>query len=215
MTRRPSDEILMAYASGNLAQGPALVVAAHLSLCPASAERVHQFEAAGGVMLEQGSVAELAPDALEKVLARLDASSPSQVLPPVRHLADMPDGLVLPSPLPQYDIGKWKFLAPGVQWSSIGKGGARRNRPMLLRSKPGMVLPEHTHNGVEYTLVLKGSLHDAQGDYFPGDLIVADASLEHEPAAGPGEECVCLAAVDGRLQLKSLLGRLVQPLLGF
>lgn len=112
-------------------------------------------------------------------------------------------------------MGKWKFLAPGVQWSSIGRGGAPRNRPMLLRAKPGMVLPEHTHRGVEYTLVLKGTLHDALGDYYPGDLVVADASLEHEPKAGPDEECICLAVVDGRLQLKSVLGRLVQPLLGF
>lgn len=215
MPHRPSDEILMAYASGSLAQGPALVVAAHLSLCAESAERVRQFEAAGGVVLEDAPVKELASDVLERVLARLDASSPSQVPPPVQHLADMPDGLVLPSPLQQYDIGKWKFLAPGVQWSSIGKGGARRNRPMLLRAKPGMVLPEHTHKGVEYTLVLKGTLHDALGDYYPGDLVVADASLEHEPKAGPDEECICLAVVDGRLQLKSVLGRLVQPLLGF
>ncbi|QND54901.1 transcriptional regulator (plasmid) [Phyllobacterium sp. 628] len=215
MTHRPSDDVLMAYASGNLAQGPALVVAAHLTLCAESAQRVRQFEIMGGVALETAPVVDLAPDALESILGRLDASSAAQVLPRGNHLADMPGGLVLPSPLEQYDIGKWKFLAPGVQWSSIGKGGARRNRPMLLRSKPGMVLPEHTHAGVEYTLVLKGTLHDSMGDYYPGDLIVADASLEHEPAAGPDEECVCLAAVDGRLQLKSLLGRLVQPLLGF
>lgn len=93
--------------------------------------------------------------------------------------------------------------------------GPVRNRPMLIRAKPGMVLPEHTHTGNEYTLVLKGSLHDAADEYHVGDLIVADASLAHEPAAGSGEECICLAVVDGRLRMKSLVGRLVQPLLGF
>lgn len=215
MTHRPSDDILMAYAAGNLAQGPALVVSAHLSLCSESAQRVHQFEAAGGITLDDAPVAELMSDALEKVLAQLDGESVRQIPPRGRHLADMPGGLILPAPLQEYDIGKWRFLAPGVQWSSIGKGGTPRNRPMLLRSKPGMVLPEHTHQGVEYTLVLKGSLHDAIGDYYPGDFIMADASLEHEPSAGPDEECICLAAVDGRLQMKSRLGRLIQPLLGF
>ncbi|MCE3590100.1 cupin domain-containing protein, partial [Escherichia coli] len=113
--------------------------------------------------LEDVPVAEMAADALEQVLARLDTPSSLPVTPQVRNLAAMPDGLVLPSPLKQYDMGKWKFLAPGVQWSSIGRGGAPRNRPMLLRAKPGMVLPEHTHRGVEYTLVLKGTLHDALG----------------------------------------------------
>jgi putative transcriptional regulator len=215
MTHRPSDDVLMSYAAGTLRQGPALVVAAHLALCPGSSERVRQFEAFGGITLEQASVAEVSIGALEKTLARLDSQAPAQVLPRGNWLADLPEGMSLPSPLEHYDIGKWKFLSPGVQWSSIGKGGPARSRPMLLRAKPGMVLPEHTHSGTEYSLVLKGTLRDATGDYHVGDLIVVDASLEHQPAAGPDEECICLAVVDGRLRMKNLLGRIVQPLLGF
>lgn len=111
MTHRPSDEILMAYAAGSLAQGPALVVAAHLSLCPDSADRVRQFEAVGGMALEDVPVAEMAADALEQVLARLDTPSSLPVTPQVRHLAALPDGLVLPSPLEQYDMGSCSRLA--------------------------------------------------------------------------------------------------------
>ena len=212
---RPSDDVLIAYAAGTLAQGPALVVAAHLALCAESATRVRQFEAMGGVALEHAPTVALAADSLERALTRLDEQAPAQVLRSGRRLADLPTGMSLPAPLDYYDVGKWKFLSPGVQWSSIGKGGPARSRPMLLRSKPGMVLPEHTHVGTEYTLVLKGSLHDAAGDYHVGDLIIADGSVEHEPTAGPDEECICLAVVDGRLRMKSLIGRLVQPLLGF
>jgi putative transcriptional regulator len=215
MTYRPSDDVLMAYAAGTLPQGPALVVAAHLALCPDSAERLRQFEAFGGAVLEQAPVAEVSDDALEKTLARLDSYGPVQVLPRGNWLADLPEGMTLPAPLEHYNIGGWKFLSPGVQWVSIGKGGPARSRPMLLRAKPGIVLPEHTHSGTEYTLVLKGTLRDATGDYHVGDLIVADASLEHQPAAGPDDECICLVVVDGRLRMKSLLGRMVQPLLGF
>ena len=215
MNNRPTDEILMAYAAGTLKQGPALVVAAHLSLCPESRLRVRQFETIGGMVLEDIPPAGISADMLEKTLARLDDQPVTPAIAAGRWLADMPEGMVLPSPLEHYDIGKWRFLAPGVQWSSIGKGGPARTRPMLLRSKPGMVLPEHTHAGTEYTLVLKGSLHDAMGDYQVGDLIIADASLEHQPTAGPDEDCICLAVVDGRLLMKSLVGRIVQPLLGF
>lgn len=215
MNNRPSDEILMAFAAGTLPQGPALVVSVHLTLCPESQARVRRFEAIGGMMLEDVPAVDMSADALEKVLGRLDAPSGKPVIEKGKWLADMPDGMVLPEPLEHYDIGKWKFLAPGVHWSSIGKGGPARTRPMLLRSKPGMVLPEHTHAGTEYTLVLKGSLHDELGDYTVGDLIIADASLEHEPRAGLDEECICLAVVDGRLRMKSLIGRIVQPILGF
>ncbi|MGH6859871.1 MAG: ChrR family anti-sigma-E factor [Phyllobacterium sp.] len=215
INNRPSDDVLIAYAAGTLAQGPALVVAAHLSLCPESAARARRFEDIGGVALEQAPTAELDVDALEKMLSRLGNLPADQPSPQGRRLADLPSGMHLPPPLAHYDIGKWKFLSPGVQWSSIGKGGPASLRPMLLRSKPGMVLPEHTHVGTEYTLVLKGTLHDAMGDYKVGDLIIADASIEHEPVAGPDEDCICLAVVDGRLRLKSLIGRLVQPLLGF
>ncbi|EJN00552.1 ChrR family anti-sigma-E factor [Phyllobacterium sp. YR531] len=215
MNNRPSDEILMAFASGTLSQGPAVVVAAHLALCSESRARVRQYEAVGGFMLDDSPTVTMSADSLEKVLGRLDISSAAPVRDKGKWLAEMPDGLTLPDPLQHYDIGKWKFLAPGVQWSSVGKGGPSRSRPMLLRSKPGMVLPEHTHAGTEYTLVLKGSLHDELGDYGVGDLIIADASLEHEPRAGPDEECICLAVVDGRLRMKSLIGRIVQPLMGF
>ncbi|SDP86412.1 anti-ECFsigma factor, ChrR [Phyllobacterium sp. YR620] len=215
MSHRPSDDLLMAYAAGTLAPGPALVVAAHLTMCPESAERVRAFEIFGGIALEDASESALSPDALEKTLARIDSGPRAMVVERGKWLAELPEGMRLPQPLEHYDIGKWRFLAPGVRWSSIGRGGSARNRPMLLRSKPGMVLPEHSHAGTEYTLILKGSLHDADGDYHVGDLIVADASLEHEPAAGPDEECICLAVVDGRLRMKSLVGRLVQPLMGF
>ena len=197
------------------AQGPALVVAAHLVLCPESAERARKFESLSGVLLEHAPKAELSTDALEQTLALIDSQPAAETPPRGNWLADLPSDMALPSLLRHYDIGKWRFLAPGVQWSSIGTGGPARARPMLLRSRPGMVLPEHTHAGTEYTLVLKGSLHDAMGDYRVGDLIVADASVEHEPVAGPDDECICLAAVDGRLRMKSLIGRIVQPLLGF
>lgn len=215
VNNRPSDDVLMAYVAGTLAEGPALVVAAHLALCTESAKRARQFEALSGALLENVPTADLRHDALEQTLARLESPSAAEALPRGIWLADLPSDMTLPSPLQHYDVGQWRFLAPGVRWSSIGTGGPARRRPMLLRSKPGMVLPEHTHAGTEYTLVLKGSLHDAMGDYRVGDLIVADASIEHEPVAGPDEECICLAAVDGRLRMKSLIGRIVQPLLGF
>ena len=40
-----TDELLLAYAAGNLAESWSLAVASHLSLCPACREREAQFAA--------------------------------------------------------------------------------------------------------------------------------------------------------------------------
>ena len=47
-----------------------------------------------------------------------------------------------------------------------------------------------------------------------GDCIEADEEIEHQPVVDSPVDCICLAAFDGRLRLKSFLGRLVQPLFG-
>jgi putative transcriptional regulator len=62
--------------------------------------------------------------------------------------------------------------------------------------------------------VLAGSFYD-QGAWFRrGDVEEADATIEHQPAAGPEEACICLAVTDAPLRFRSLLPRLAQPFLG-
>ena len=45
-------------------------------------------------------------------------------------------------------------------------------------------------------------------------LVEADAETEHQPVVDADGECICLAAVEGRLRLGGFLGRLLQPLTG-
>ena len=47
-----------------------------------------------------------------------------------------------------------------------------------------------------------------------GDLEEADETVEHQPVAGAGEDCICLAVTDAPLRFKSRFMRLVQPILG-
>ena len=42
----------------------------------------------------------------------------------------------------------------------------------------------------------------------------ADEDLTHQPIAGEGEDCICLAVTDAPLRFKSWIVRLVQPVLG-
>ncbi|WP_292452931.1 hypothetical protein [Methylibium sp.] len=60
-------------AAGSLAPGPAVVIAAHAERCPRCLARLYELEAIGGVLLEELEPAVLAPDALTRTLAHIDA----------------------------------------------------------------------------------------------------------------------------------------------
>ena len=83
----------------------------------------------------------------------------------------------------------------------------------LLRIPKGQPVPEHTHRGVELTLVLAGSFSDEVSTFRRGDVEMADPEILHTPRAGEEENCICLAVTDAPLRFSSRLMRLLQPLL--
>ncbi len=62
--------------------------------------------------------------------------------------------------------------------------------------------------------MLKGSFSDISGRFGPGDFEETDESVDHQPIADPGEDCICLAVTDAPLKFKSRIVRMIQPLLG-
>ena len=46
-----------------------------------------------------------------------------------------------------------------------------------------------------------------------GDVAEADPSVNHQPVADPGEDCICLAVTDAPLRLTGPFGRLLNPFL--
>ena len=93
---------------------------------------------------------------------------------------------------------------------------ARRAREhvWLLRIAPSTALPDHGHHGWEATCVLSGRFTDVSGEYGPGDVAEMNDAEIHQPVAGAGEACICLIAWEGRLRMRGLLARLLQPLIG-
>jgi len=212
------DELLAAYATGDLAEGWSLAVATHLALCPECRARLARFEAAAGDLLEKIEPAAQSMDASwQAIRQRLSDRKPSVPRPAPK--AEPPrGGYVLPAPLRNYVGGD----ADRLNWKSLGRGayqvlvptGDEESSVRLLRIPAGKPVPEHSHGGRELTLVLAGSFSDVTGRYSRGDLQDADESLEHQPVAGEGEDCICLAVTDAPLRFKSRLLRLVQPMLG-
>lgn len=206
---------LLRYAAGTLAAGPAIVVEAHLAACPVCRAHVAEYEALGGALLEQMEPMRLSPTALADVLGRIDAED--TVSPRLRQPAAAPmqiDGTPLPDALRGCEVGRWRWMGPGMRMSRIGVPHDRGAKLILLKIGPGMALPEHGHVGTELTYVVAGSFSDALGRFGPGDLADLDAEVEHQPVVDPDSECICLAAIEGRMRFNSVLGRMLQPLFG-
>lgn len=223
MTQRISHhvpaELLLDYASGSLSEAWSLVVATHLALCPSCRAAFEEIEAVGGELMEIETPSTMAEDAFELLMLKVDkdgeqsdAARPSGT---GRDGGDMPR--VLPEPLRSYLGGdlhslKWKSFGVGVSQIPIATGDGLKAR--LLRVPAGKPVPQHGHRGPELTLVLAGSFSTCQGDFHRGDIEIANEDVEHQPVAGAGEDCICLAVTDAPLRFQSLAARLVQPFLG-
>jgi putative transcriptional regulator len=204
MTHHPSPATLLAHAAGRLPVAHGIVVRTHLALCAACRAEAALGAAIGGTMLEDMPPAALAPDALARVLGRLDA-------PPPAALPSRP----VPTTVEELATGRWWWIGPGMRLMPLIRRGRDDARLDLIKVAPGVRLPSHGHTGSELTCVLRGAFGDETGEYHPGDLAEGDEALDHEPVAlRVGEACVCLIATAGRLRANDWLARLVQPLVG-
>ncbi len=204
IAHHPSSESLLDLAAGRLERGPALVLGAHLQVCAACRAGAERLEAVGGALLETLPPAAMETDALARALARIETSAP---LPTIGAETDLPA-------LAGVALGPSRWLGPGLSMRRIEPAASSRYNTYLLRSAPGRRLPRHGHAGIEYVCVLKGAFCDETGRYGPGDFACGDQGLVHAPRAEPGEDCLCLISTDGRLQMRSLISRALQPLAG-
>ena len=203
---------LMSCAAGSQPEALAAVMAAHIAMCPECAAEVSKLEAIGVALFEGLSPAPVQRSA-PVVRARAGEANHGTTMPEPGPRGDVPAPLVGHIGHRLDDIA-WKRLGPGI-WHyplSLSKGAEGDLR--LLKVAPGKAVPEHGHGGAELTLLLKGSYHDAIGEFQTGDVADLDADVEHQPIAGETEGCICLVASERKARFKSLFARLVQPLTG-
>lgn len=212
----PSDELLLDYSSGALEEGWSLAVATHLALCPVCRRSVREMETIGAALLEGLSPTPMSDAGAQAVFSELSAE---MTVPDTASLSSF-DGPapVLPEPLRHYAGGD----LDRVPWQRLGLGAYQYIMPTgddetivrLLRIPAGKPVPTHSHGGLELTLVVCGAFSDATGHYGRGDFQEADETLEHQPHAAAGEDCICLAVTDAPLRFSSFAARLVQPFIG-
>jgi putative transcriptional regulator len=197
----PTEQTLLAYATGSLPQALAIVTATHLGQCPLCQRALGTLEATGGVLLDDLAPIPLSGDALERLLERAD--EPAPLPPPILH----PE---LPAPLNRVALGRWWPVGIGVRYRPLQTAGAAWGG--LILAQPGRSLPKHGHEGRELTCILSGSFADGSGHYQVGDLSEPITDHDVPPMVTGGEPCLCIIASEG-MRLRGLLGR-VQRLIG-
>lgn len=205
-----SDEILMRYSAGTLPEAFSLLVAAHVSLCDTCRAQVEACDAVGGAVLERDAGTEMSAESLEATLARIESGS---IVVPQELRARCG---VLPSPLQDYVGGS----VDDVRWRGIGMGVKQAILPTskeatarLLYIPAGVAVPDHSHRGLEMTMVLQGAFADEEDRFARGDVEMADQDLTHTPVAEMGADCICLAVTDAPLKFSGLIPKLAQPFL--
>lgn len=205
---RPIDALLAAYAAGSLNAPLHALVGSHLALSPTNRAFVGGLEAMASVSLSAA-----APKPLDLRKSMLNAIMDEADAPGVTVASAPQDDPILPQPLRRLigcrsgDIA-WRFKLPGIREYRIADSEA--GEAVLYWVKAGRRLPQHTHEGDEVTLLLKGGFTDPLGHYRRGDVAIADAELDHTPIADKDEDCICFAVTDAPLQLTGPMMRLLR-----
>lgn len=202
----PDVSMLAAFAFGTLDKGQSFVVAAHVHGCATCKTLVGGYEETAGALLEEQEPSAMSMAAADSMLDMIlhGASAERRTAP-----QGAPD-VDLNTVLTSYRDGPWRWIAPGLHVHVLAAHPGE-TRLFLLKAEPGMRLPDHTHTGDELTLVLDGAFSHEGGRFGPGDLDQADGTVAHQPVVDDHQACICLVAMDGRLRLKGVLGRLLQP----
>lgn len=201
----------MAYSAGTLPEAFNLIVATHLSMCDECRAIADSYDAVGGSVLESQDAVTISDGALKATL-KLISERPKD---PIKTVQTRNAG-IFPLPLQDYvggdvDDVQWRPLGMGVKQAVLKTSKEASAR--LLYIPAGTAMPEHSHKGLEMTLVLQGAFSDEDGRFGRGDVEIADQELHHHPVAEMGEDCICLAATDAPLKFNSLIPRIAQPFL--
>jgi putative transcriptional regulator len=181
---RPIDALLAAYAAGTLSEPFAVLVAAHL-----------QMRAAGRPAGPAIRSHERRP--------RTPAGDQMNIFMPLALRAYVGRHLGVP---------EWRTIWLGLEQCRISAHAGIE--ASFLRCRPGRAIPAHTHQGLEAALVLQGGFRDAGGHYLPGDIAVADGTVDHRPIADRDGTCVIFIVQEAPLQLTGRFGRLIQRMFG-
>ncbi|MDP5151267.1 ChrR family anti-sigma-E factor [Rheinheimera baltica] len=215
----PGMSLLEQFAEGCLSADVALAVAAHIDLCP-HCQQLHNdvtADLASQVLLQPVKADNTDWNSmLSNIVANTDMSQQD------KPQAERPQQLIevsqrqfeLPRALRRLGAnhGKWLHLG-GIATAKLPTGND--HHVSLLYISKDTEVPQHTHLGLEMTLVLAGKIVDENGEYHAGDLLINSPDDTHTPRTMADEDCLCLSVLSAPLHFKKGLTRLLNPLQQF
>ena len=220
MTLTPSQDVVLDedaitdYALGTLSPAKHVMLACQSEISEAVAERVAFQEEIAASLIQEGEAQGLSPLFMGNVLASLPPQEG------VSSSANEQDGLAPKSLRHMLGHGlkdmKWKSLVPGVAVHDIlgNRKTVNGDRLYLLKAKGGMRMPDHGHNGEEWTLILTGSYCVGEKRFTRGDMHIEGEDEIHAPHIDEGEDCICLVMTQGPLKMQGWLPKVVQKVVG-
>ena len=206
----PSGDILSAYASGALNEGPALVVACHIDGCGQCRRKLGVWNGLGGALLEKTAPLALREGALDQALRAIaetnELAKPAKSPEPPPFLARFD----LPERVRRQSIGSRRWLTPNIWFAPINAARRSESCTYLVYGRKNTLLPRHTHVNREFTAVLSGGYRDTLGAFDAGDFVETDPTILHAPGVTDDAECLCLIDSDGPMKVEGFVARLVQ-----
>jgi putative transcriptional regulator len=199
MKNHPSNELLLAYSDGTIDACNGLTLAAHLETCQHCREQIAELESQASISLQNEPIESTIDEAMMNEMFNNIVNLDKKALVPKLNLGVNVEvngkKFALPKSLHRVSrhLGEWKNYGGKVYSAHLDIG--EDERVSLLYIAAGVQVPQHTHKGVETTLVLHGSFSDESGEYHAGDFTVADASVKHTPKTEEGQDCLCLTVL--------------------
>ena len=212
----PSPEQLTQFAEGTLSSVESIMVSAHCDMCERCQKMViaETERLAEDVLDSQKAEHHYEFDSMMARITQLPAAESITVssAPKREHVIEL-DGKKFPLPRTLQRLadktGNWSSLV-GRLWQAPVDLGNQGVANFIYMEKGGSV-PEHTHRGTEFTLVINGEFSDGINAYDSGDFIYMDGEKTHAPRSDAPEGCLVFSIVDQPLHFTSGLARLLNP----
>jgi len=215
------DDWLAMQSAGSLSPFKQLLLACQADINPRLRGALASNDHVAGAMLESAKPADLSDDFMARLNARLAAGyqvDPATGTDAATSSETGQNPEWMPAPLSDYlrRSGrrlKWRSAGLGVQQARLGRNN-RGERLYLLRARPGLPVPRHSHSGQEWTLLLAGGYKAGSQQFVAGDLHQEDEACMHDLRIDDDGPCISLVVDEGKLKFANPLLKLFQPVLG-
>lgn len=204
----PDENMLIEFSAGTLDTAASICVSAHLHFCSSCKAKLLQLDQVGSHIMSQAEPVDVAEDVFDQVMEKIDSGIDNASAEQATN-DDMPfsvNKLIGTSLMNK----NWKRLSSSVDIARF-KTGQNQFEVALHKICAGGKTPKHDHDGLEYTVVLKGSFSDENAVYREGDFLLRQPGDVHQPMGAQNGECICLSALSAPIVPTSPLGFLMKP----